>query len=224
MKILKILIAMMLVLVMFSACGQSAQPDLNENVTVEASELATEPTERPTENNTEAVESIEIVETTEPAEEPAPTTDEVNSESIKEEEWSLNIDPYEIAPNGMTNRELLACVVYQEAGWDLSCDECRFRVADVVLNRVSCPFVPDTVYGVLTQRSQDGRFYWTDVVWTSGASYDDRGVQRAYDVVDAIFSGQHSELYGENYVWQAEFPQGHNNLKCCGTYYGQHSH
>lgn len=33
--------------------------------------------------------------------------------------------------------ELLACVIYQEAGGDTCCDMCRRRVADVVLNRVN---------------------------------------------------------------------------------------
>ena len=35
--------------------------------------------------------------------------------------------------------ELLACVIYQEAGGDTCCDMCRRRVADVVLNRVKDP-------------------------------------------------------------------------------------
>lgn len=258
MKILKNLIVILLVLIMFSACGQSAQSTSDETTIVETTEVLidssewfvtdekpsqftdetypprieppTEETEPPTEPLTEAPTDPKPTPTNPPTTVPMETEPEPTIvvpptiESPGVETGFVEIDPYEIAPNGMTNRELLACVIYQEAGWDKSCDQCRFRVADVVLNRVSCSSFPNTLYGVLTQKSQYGRYYWTGVVWASGYQNDPEGVQRAYDVADAIFSGQHSEVYGENYVWQAEFPQGHSNFKCCGTYYGQHSH
>ena len=122
-----------------------------------------------------------------------------------------------------TDRELLACVIYQEAGWDKSCDECRRRVADVVLNRVAHEHFPNTILGVLTQKSQYGRYYWTGVVWPSRASSasERHAVERAYRIADEVLAGQHSELYGNGYIWQAEFRQGTSQVYHCGTYFGR---
>ena len=50
--------------------------------------------------------------------------------------------------------ELLACVIYQEAGGNASCDDCRRYVADTVLNRVAHEGFPDTIYDVLTAKDQ----------------------------------------------------------------------
>ena len=131
-------------------------------------------------------------------------------------------DPYEIAPNKMTNRELLACVVYQEAGWSKSCDECRKMIADVILNRVASPYFPNTIYEVLMQEGQYGEYSWTGVKWPPKAANDAAGKQRAYDAVDAIIRGEHSALYGTDYWWQIETqPLGSDIIYCCGTYYGR---
>lgn len=126
------------------------------------------------------------------------------------------IDPYDL--------ELLACVIYQEAGGDSSCDECRRRVADVVLNRVNDPDrFPDTIRGVLTAYRQYGRFHWTGVVWPKRASYygEKHAVERAYRIAKEVLSGKHSSLYGQGYVWQAEFKQGTDIVYCCGHYFGR---
>lgn len=65
--------------------------------------------------------------------------------------------------------EMLACVIYQEAGGDECSDECRIDVGDVVLNRVADSRFPDTLEGVLTQRGQYGRFSTTGIVWPERA-------------------------------------------------------
>lgn len=121
------------------------------------------------------------------------------------------------------DKELLARVIYQEAGGDACCDDCRRRVADVVLNRVESPYFPDTIKGVLTQKYQYGRYYWTGVIWPKHAksSIEKHAVERAYRIAEEVLTGNHSELYGNGYIWQAEFRQGKDNIKCCGIYFGR---
>lgn len=157
--------------------------------------------------------------------------------SVPETEETIHIEPTETVPEvtespvieetvPIVNRddvELLARVIYQEAGADFVCDDCRRRVADVVLNRVESEYFPDTIEDVLTQKSQYGRFHWTGVVWPARASHETEkhAVERAYRIAEEVLSGQHSDLYGKGYIWQAEFPQGKNNIYCCGIYFGQ---
>lgn len=119
--------------------------------------------------------------------------------------------------------ELLACVIYQEAGSDSICDACRRRVADVVLNRVADSRFPDTIHGVLTQKGQYGRYSSTGVVWPKRAKNagERHAVKRAYRIAEEVLWGQHSELYGKGYIWQAGFKQGRDNIYCCGHYYGR---
>lgn len=69
--------------------------------------------------------------------------------------------------------ERLAIVIYQEAGGDDVCDMCRYRVADVVLNRVNDPRYPDTIEGVLMDNKyglQWGLLSVTGIVWPDKAS------------------------------------------------------
>lgn len=119
--------------------------------------------------------------------------------------------------------EMLACVIYQEAGGDACSDLCRMYVGDVVLNRVEDPRFPDTLEGVLTAPGQYGRFSKTGIVWPSRASNpgEAHAVQRAYDIATKLLSGEHSELYGQGYVWQAEFGQGSEGFWCDGLYFGK---
>lgn len=119
--------------------------------------------------------------------------------------------------------EMLACVIYQEAGGDRQCDECRRRVADVVLNRVNDPRFPNTIRKVLTAKNQYGKFYKTGVVWPKRAKYagEKHAVERAYRIAEEVLSGHHSELYGKGYIWQATFKQSRDNVYCCGHYYGR---
>lgn len=169
-------------------------------------EKETEPKPKPTEPPVE--EEAPVVEKTEPTE-PEPTEPPVEEETTPK-------DPYDPV-------ELLACVIYQEAGSDSICDDCRYRVADVVLNRVADPRYPDTIYGVLTQPSQYGNYSKTGVVWPKRAnnSGEKHAVQRAYAIAMSVVAGTHSELYGEGYIYQAQFIQGKDNIYCCGHYFGR---
>ena len=126
-----------------------------------------------------------------------------------------SIDPME--------REMMAIVVYQEAGGDLYCTDCRRRVADVVLNRVADPRFPDSIEGVLTQYAQYGLLWKTGIQWPDRADDPNEwhAVDRAYDIAEEVLKGKHSELYGNGYVFQAEFKQGTEGFWHCGHYYGR---
>ena len=142
---------------------------------------------------------------------------EVEEPAEEEVEEEIEVDPEEL--------ELLACVIYQEAGADYCCDDCRRRVADVVLNRVEDDRFPDNIRDVLTQKRQYGRYYWTGVVWPERAQNDceKHAVERAYRIAEEVLKGEHSELYGEGYIWQAEFKQGTGVVYCdqCKIYFGK---
>lgn len=130
-----------------------------------------------------------------------------------EEEWEP--DPERV--------EMLACVIYQEAGGDACSDLCRMYVGDVVLNRVEDPRFPDTLEGVLTAPGQYGRFSKTGIVWPSRSSKPEEAaaVQRAYETAKKLLSGEHSDLWGLGYIWQAEFPQGQDVIYETGLYFGR---
>ena len=203
-------------------------------INIEETTTPTETEALPTENTapieTEAETGSETEEVFVPSIEPTTPTPTVPTESQPDlepettppsvDETISFFDPYEVAPNGMTNREMLACVLYQEAGWSKSCDECKKRVVDVVLNRVESPYFPNTIYEVLMQKGQYGTYYWTGIQWSDNAEMDPAGVDRAFRVVDAVLCGANSDIYGQDYVWQAEFVQGSTGFWCCGTYYG----
>lgn len=165
-----------------------------------------------------------VIETTDAVvEETVPVTEPVEEtivEPVVELDWYPPEDP---SPDDELG--LLACVIYQEAGGNESCDECRRRVADVVLNRMAHTSFPYTMHGVLTQYMQYGRFWWTGVTWPDRAKSDSASeraaVERAYRIAEEVFSGKHSELFGKGYIWQAEFVQGYDNVFHCGHYYGR---
>lgn len=121
--------------------------------------------------------------------------------------------------------EMLACAIYQEAGGDACCDLCRHRVGDVILNRMEDDRFPDTVEEVLTAYRQYGRFYWTGVVWPDRAVKpgEAHAVARAWETARDVLSGEHSDLYGQGYIYQAEFEQGADVIYCedCGIYFGR---
>lgn len=134
---------------------------------------------------------------------------------IEEELKKPIVDPNEL--------EWLACVIFQEAGGDECTDLCRYYVGDVVLNRIMDDRFPDNMYDVLTQKYQYGRYYWTGIVWPSRASNPNEAyaVERAYRIAQDLLEGNHSELYGQGYVWQASFIQGKDNIYLCGMYFGR---
>ena len=188
------------------------QTDTNESTTAPDDTIIPEDTEDIPEDTedvpeTEKEEAIETL----PTEETAP---EAPSEPVVEETKPV-VDPDEL--------EMLACVIYQEAGGNRSCDNCRRYVADIVLNRMEHPKFPDTMYEVLTSPRQYGNFAVTGIKWPARAQneYEKAAVERAYRIAEEVLSGQHSELYGQGYIWQAMFTQGTEGFWCCGQYYGR---
>lgn len=181
------------------------EPVTTEPTTEPPTEPETEPTTKPALVPIETIPTIPTAPTTEPVE--TPETTESNSD-ISEDDV-----------------ELLAIAIYQEAGADACCDDCRRRICDIVLNRVDSEYFPDTIYEVLTQRSQYGVFYWTGVVWPERASYsgEAHAVERARRIAREVLEGNHSDLYGKGYIWQAGFVQGDPNQGFwhCGIYFGR---
>lgn len=120
--------------------------------------------------------------------------------------------------------ELLACVIYAEVGGDGSCDDCRRMVADVVLNRVESDLYPDTIYEVLTQPGQYGAFSPYGVTWPERASHPGEAdaVERAYRIAREVLEGQHSELYGQGYIFQSGARQGNDGFYYHDNYWGRY--
>lgn len=104
--------------------------------------------------------------------------------------------------------EVLALIIYQEAGSDSCSDETRLMVGNVVLNRVASPRYPDTIKEVALQRSQYGRLHWTGLVWPARASkeVEAHAVQRAYDCAEELLNG--IRVLPEDVIFQSEFVQG----------------
>lgn len=193
--------ALLIFTLLLSGCNQitPTEPTIETTIISEPTETTIPETKPP------------IIETTE--QETEPPTEETIPETIE-------IEPIELAPHEL---EYLSIAIYCEAGSDRCCDNCRRRVADVILNRIADDRFPDSMLGVLRQEAQYGTFGWTGVVWPdmSYRESEKRAVERARRIAEEVVSGQHSELYGQNYIWQAEFVQGYDWIYCCGIYYGK---
>lgn len=202
-----ICVAFMLLSTIYILATVAKAEKLPETEVVETTESTSAPDETiiPTTEVTIPVDETEPIETTVP---------EATSEPVPEETEPV-IDPDDL--------EMLACVIYQEAGGNASCDNCRRYVGDIVLNRVEHPKFPNTIEEVLTAHGQYGTLYITGIKWPERAKYDveKEAVARAYRIAEEILSGQHSKLYGEGYIWQARFIQGTEGFWCCGHYYGR---
>lgn len=130
------------------------------------------------------------------------------------ERYEAPVETTEAPTYTVEDLELLAMVIYQEAGGDACSDLTRQLVGEVALNRVADSRYPDTLAEVLTQRLQYGRLYWTGLVWPERAELpqEAHAVQRAYDMADALLAGTVDKLLPADAVFQAEFPQGTETL------------
>ena len=104
--------------------------------------------------------------------------------------------------------EVLAMIIYQEAGGDAASDETRLMVGNVVLNRVADGRFPDNIVEVVLQRGQYGRLHQTGIKWPdrSSAPGEAHAVARAYTLAERLLEGE--RVLPEDVIWQAEFPQG----------------
>ena len=167
-------------------------------------EVTPEPTEEPTDEVTPEP-------TQEPSEDPAATEYNPDTDYHVYEQWPDDI-------------RILAITIYREVGGDAACDLCRYRVGDIVINRVEDPRFPNTMYEVLTQAGQFANAPGTPIVWPERAEHpgEARAVERAYRIaVDIIVNGNHSDLYRQGYIYCNEDPIGRDQLYCDETYFGR---
>lgn len=146
---------------------------------------------QPTQTVQEPVENIvEPVE--EPVEEPVVHVESASDKTYTDEEL-----------------EILALIVYQEAGGDNVSDDTRRLVAQVFLNRVNDSRFPDSFYEVATANRQYGRLYLTGIVWPDRASSPAEGpaVGRAYKIAQEVLESD-EPICPEGVIFQAEFVQG----------------
>lgn len=149
---------------------------------------------------------------TDPTEAAVPTEPETPTEPTppETEPPAATEPPTEPTEPQYTQEELnmLALVIYQEAGADYCSDDTRLMVGTVVMNRITDPRFPNTMYEVLTQEKQYGSLHWTGLQWPSRSSHptEAHAVERAYTIAKRILEGERS--FGEDVVFQAEFLQG----------------
>lgn len=116
--------------------------------------------------------------------------------------------------------EILALIVYQEAGEDRVSDDTRRLVAQVFLNRVNDSRFPDSFYEVATAERQYGRLYWTGIVWPDRASsqVEAHAVERAYKIAQEVLESD-KPICPEDVIFQAEFVQGDIYAEQDGMYF-----
>lgn len=104
--------------------------------------------------------------------------------------------------------EILALIIYQEAGGDACSDDTRMKVGNVFLNRVAHPNYPDTFAEVALQYKQYGRLYWTGLVWPDRANNpgEAHAVLRAYDIAERLLYGE--RVLPADVIFQSENIQG----------------
>lgn len=110
--------------------------------------------------------------------------------------------------------EILAIIIYQEAGGDYCADTTRQMIGEVFLNRVADSRFPDDFKSVATAKAQYGRLHWTGLIWPERASNpgEAHAVRRAYECAEALLSGTAERLLPLDAVWQAEFEQGSETI------------
>lgn len=116
--------------------------------------------------------------------------------------------------------DILALIVYQEAGGDGVSDDTRRLVAQVFLNRVNDSRFPDSFYEVATEERQYGRLYWTGIVWPDRASSqaEAHAVERAYRIAQEVLEAD-EPVCPEGVIFQAEFVQGDIYAEQDGMYF-----
>lgn len=139
---------------------------------------------------------------------PAIVEEEINEEPIYIIEDSLVFDE-PIPTYTQEELDILALIVYQEAGGDAVSDDTRRLVAQVFLNRVADDRFPDTFYEVATAERQYGKLHWTGIEWPDRASSESEkhAVDRAYEIAKEVLESE-EPVCPTTVVFQAEFIQG----------------
>lgn len=120
-------------------------------------------------------------------------------------------EPAEEVPDPAHTEEelnILAVVIYQEAGGDNCSDDTRRKVGSVFLNRVASPLFPDTFEEVATGEKQYGTLYLTGIKWPDRATQPEEAhaVERAYRIAEELLTD--GSILPAHVIWQAEFKQG----------------
>jgi hypothetical protein len=212
-----------LILVAASLCGCSKPVDAAGDIT--------EPTVIQTETIEETVMETEAVVGTDAAfEETAPT------EIVEEVRWNVPGEEYtiDISHDAETDLEKMAWAVYLEGGADSVCDDCRRRIADVILNLVECKITntgndlywPDTLTGVLSggginpYKNMGYRFRWPK---SAHKEAERHAVERAFRIAHEVLRGEHSEIYRQGYFYYAGANvygyEPETAIHCCGIYF-----
>ena len=115
--------------------------------------------------------------------------------------------------------DMLALVIYQEAGADYFSDETRLMVGTVVMNRIADPRFPDTMYDVLMEERAYGVLHWTGIVWPNRASdpAEAHAVERAYTIAERILLGERT--LPEDVIFQSEYIMGEIVAHSDGMYF-----
>lgn len=153
----------------------------------------------PTEETTPATEAATIA--TEPPTEP-------------------ETEPTETEPTYTAEElEMLALVIYQEAGADYCSDDTRLMVGTVVMNRIADPRFPDTMYEVVTEELAYGRLHWTGIVWPPRARRpaEAHAVERAYTIAERILQGERT--LPDDVIYQSEHVMGEIVAYSDGLYF-----
>ena len=154
-------------------------------------------------------------------EKPAPTVHEPVENIVETVEESLvHSDPLPDKTYTDEELEILALIVYQEAGGDRVSDDTRRLVAQVFLNRVNDSRFPDSFYEVATAERQYGRLYWTGIVWPDRASSqgEAHAVERAYKIAQEVLESA-EPICPAGVIFQAEFVQGDIYAEQDGMYF-----
>lgn len=152
---------------------------------------------------------------------PTPTVREPVENIVETVEDSLvHSDPLPDKTYTDEELEILALIVYQEAGGDKVSDDTRRLVAQVFLNRVNDSRFPDSFYEVATAKRQYGRLYWTGIVWPERASLqaEAHAVERAYKIAQEVLESD-EPVCPAGVIFQAEFVQGDIYAEQDGMYF-----
>lgn len=115
--------------------------------------------------------------------------------------------------------DILALIIYQEAGGDACSDETRLMVGCVFMNRVEDDRFPDTFYEVATQERQYGRLHWTGLEWPARAELpqEARAIERAYDIAERVLDGE--RVLPADVIFQSEHILGEIVAEQDGFYF-----
>lgn len=147
-----------------------------------------------------------------PEEPETPGTPEVAAQAETAAESVLQPEPSALSnwPNLKVETELdmMACVMYIEAGGDACSDDTRIGVGNVAINRSAHPDFPDTLEEVLLQPGQYNTFSWTGIVWPERAKLqgERHAVDRAYACAQRLLDGE--RVFDESVIWQSGEFQG----------------